>query len=124
MNRNHALLALRLVVAAIFLLHGYPKVTSPDGVIAFFSGLGIPGWLGPIVGWVEILAGATLASGFMHRWAAAPLLVIILGALILVQIPNGLSSGLERDSLVLASLLVLLAHGSLAYSVTGRSSPE
>ena len=124
MNRSYALLALRLVVAAIFLWHGYPKISSPDGAIAFFSGLGIPGWLGPTVGWVEVLAGATLASGFMHRWAVAPLLVIILGALILVQIPNGIQSGLERDVLITASLVLLMMESRLGFSVTGRSKSE
>lgn len=124
MNRNHALLALRLVVAAIFVWHGYPKILSPDGSIAFFSGLGIPGWLSPIVGWVEVLAGATLASGFMHRWAVAPLLVIILGALVLVQIPNGMQSGLERDVLITVSLVLLMMESRLAYSVGGRPKSE
>ena len=120
-NRNHALLALRLVIAAIFIWHGYPKVASPEGVIGFFSGLGLPGWLGPVVGAVEIVAGLALAAGFRHRWASAPLVVIIIGALVLVQIPRGITGSLERDVLILASLLVLLAESRLAYSLGSGS---
>ena len=123
-NRDSGLLVLRLVVAAIFLWHGYPKVLDPPGAVEKFIGFGLPGWLGPIVGWAEIIAGVALVLGFMHRWACAVLLVIIIGALAIVQIPNGISSGLERDALVTASLLVLLIESRLGYSVTGRSQSE
>jgi putative oxidoreductase len=124
MNRNHALLALRLVVAAIFLWHGYPKAIDPAGAVDKFIGMGVFGFLGPVVGWAEVIAGLSLALGFMHRLASGVLLVIILGALIMVQIPNGISSGLERDMLVLASLLVLIMESRLGFSVTGRSQAE
>lgn len=120
-NRDHVLLGLRLVVAAIFVWHGYPKVSSPEGVIGFFGGLGLPGWLGPVVGVVEIVAGAALAVGFKHRWACAPLLVIIIGALVLVQIPRGITASLERELLILVSLLVLMAESRLGFSLAGGS---
>lgn len=124
MNRSHALLALRLVVAAIFLWHGYPKAIDPSEGVDKFIRMGVTGWLGPIVGWAEVIAGLALAAGFMHRWACAVLLVIILGALIMVQIPGGISSGLERDVLITASLLVLLMESRLSFSMTGRSQSE
>ena len=116
-NRDSGLLVLRLVVAAIFLWHGYPKVLDPPGAVEKFIGFGLPGWL-------RCRGCRPRDFGFMHRWACAVLLVIIIGALAIVQIPNGISSGLERDALVTASLLVLLIESRLGYSVTGRSQSE
>lgn len=124
MNRNHALLALRLVVVAIFLWHGWPKAIDPSAAMEKFTRMGVTSWLGPVVGWAEVIAGLALALGFMHRWASAVLLVIILGALVTVQIPGGISSGLERDVLITASLLVLMMESRLAYSVGGRTHSE
>jgi hypothetical protein len=43
----------------------------------------------------------------VHRYALAVLGVVILGALATVQIPGGITSGLERDLLILFSILVL-----------------
>ena len=121
MNRSHALLFFRLVIAAIFLWHGWPKAIDPSAAVEKFTRMGVTPWLGPIVGWAEVVAGLALAAGFMHRWACAVLLVIILGALATVQIPGGISSGLERDVLITASLLVLMMEDRLAYSIGGRT---
>ncbi|MDH3297626.1 MAG: DoxX family protein [Gemmatimonadota bacterium] len=117
LNRDTSLLAFRLVIVAIFLWHGVPKVIDPAGTMDSFAGLGLPGWLGPITGWVEVIAASMLAVGFRHRWAAAALLVVIVGALVTVQIPGGMSSGLERDALIFAGLLVLLKETRLAYAI-------
>jgi len=117
LNRDTSLLALRLVIAAIFLWHGVPKAIDPAGTMDSFVGLGLPGWLGPITGWVEVIGASMLAVGFRHRWAAGALLVVIVGALVTVQIPGGMSSGLERDALILVGLAVLLSETGLAYTI-------
>lgn len=116
-----ALLVLRLVIAAIFLWHGYGKT---DFQIASdkFVNMGFPGFLGPIVGWAEVILGITLLLGFMTTWSSLGLLVIIVVALFGFQIPTNINlindrgvfnitSGVERDSMVLAGLLVLIAAG-------------
>lgn len=98
-----------MVIAAIFLWHGIPKAFDPGAGAAKFIEFELPGPLGPTVGVVEVVAAVLLAVGVVHRWAAGALLVIILGALVTVQIPAGITAGLERDTLVLAGLLVILA---------------
>lgn len=117
LNRDISFLALRLTIAAIFLWHGFPKAIDPEAAMGKFVGMGLAGWLGPIIGWVEVIAGTMLAVGFRHRWAAGALLVVIAGALVTVQIPGGMSAGLERDVLIFVGLLVLLAETGLAYSI-------
>lgn len=116
---NAALLASRLVVAAVFLWHGVPKAFDFPAAVDKFVGFGLPGFLGPITGWVEVLAGVALILGVFHRWAALALAVVIVGALVTVQIPRGVSPGLERDLLILSSLLLLAAAGPGRFGVRG-----
>ena len=104
------------MIAGIFLWHGVPKAIDSGAAIDKFVGFGLPGWLGPITGWAEVVASAMLVLGFKHRWAVSALLVIIAGALVTVQLPGGMSSSLERDALVFVGLLVLLAEPGLGYS--------
>lgn len=115
--RNLSMLVLRVLIAAIFLWHGVPKALDPGAGAAKFVDFGLPGPLGPAVGIVEVVAGLLLAAGVVQRWAAGALLVIILGALAIVQLPAGITAGLERDLLVTAGLLVILAHAAGSGSV-------
>ena len=111
------LAALRLVIAFIFLRHGAPKAFDPAGAMEKFVGLGLPGFLGPITGWVEVIAATALAAGVATTWSSAALFVVIAGAIVTVQIPKGMQTGLERDLLILAGTLVLAAFGPGTWSV-------
>ncbi|MDO8556727.1 MAG: DoxX family protein [Nanoarchaeota archaeon] len=114
--KNWSLLGLRLVIAAIFLLHGIPKLLNLAGTMNFFSGLGFPAFLGPVVGVLEVLGALAILLGFWHKGATYVLALIIVVAILAVQIPGalerGISAGLERDVLILASILVLMTYGS------------
>ncbi len=110
-------LFLRATVALVFLWHGVPKAIDIAGAADKFVGFGLPGWLGPVVGWAEVPAAVLLLLGLWHRAAAGVLGVIILGAIATVQLPAGIAAGLERDILLLVAILVLLANGPGAYAV-------
>lgn len=105
------LLALRIAVAGIFLWHGVPKAFDPSSAAAKFVDFGLPGWLGPVIGWIEVVGAPLVLTGFAMRAAAVVLGVVILGALATVQIPGGITAGLERDLLLLLTLALLLATG-------------
>ncbi len=120
--RGYSLLLLRVAVALIFITHGWPKLAEPSGTMGFFTSIGLPGFLAPIVGVIEVGAGLMLFFGLFARPAAAALLVVIAGALVKVQIPAGIGAGLERDSLIAAALLVVIACGPGAYAL--RRSPR
>ncbi|MEN8376179.1 MAG: DoxX family protein [Gemmatimonadota bacterium] len=102
-------IALRVTIAAVFLWHGVPKATDWSFAADKFVGWGLPGWLGVVIGIVETVAAPLLLVGPLRRPAAIVLLAIIVGALATVQIPGGITAGLERDLLVTAGLLVVLA---------------
>ncbi|HEX9761327.1 MAG TPA: DoxX family protein [Candidatus Acidoferrales bacterium] len=66
-----ALLALRLVLALIFVYAGWPKLFGNTQSIAeFFGTIGLPAFLVPVAGVVELFGGALLAAGFYTRVAA------------------------------------------------------
>lgn len=115
------LLLVRAVIAAIFLWHGVPKAFDPAGAMEKFQGFGLPGALGPVTGWLELIAAPLLLIGLLHRAAAVALLCVILGALVTVQIPGGISAGLERDLLILAGLAFLAVAGPGRYALGSGS---
>ena len=117
--RSLALAVTRLAVAAVFFAHGWPKVTDPAGTMEAFAGLGLPAILGPAVGWAEVICSGLLALGALHYVAVIPLFVIIVGALVLVQIPGGWSGHLERDLVIFGALGLLLAYGPGDWSLDG-----
>ncbi len=110
----YALLVLRITLVAIFLYHGLPKAIFWSMATEKFIGFGLPGFLGPITGIVEVIASVLLLFGLYWRITNLILLFIIGGAIATVQIPNFLAdtqkvAGLERDLLILVGHLTLLA---------------
>ncbi len=102
----------RVATALIFLYHGWPKATDWAMATDKFIGFGLPGFLGPLVGILEVVFGLTLLVGFMTRVSSIVLGVIIIVALLAVQLPGGsVSAGLERDAMILAATIVLAAYG-------------
>lgn len=118
-----ALLLTRLVVAFIFVWHGLPKAVNPDWAMEKFVEFGLPGWLGPVTGVVEVAAAALLTLGIFHGAAAVVLAVIIVGALVTVQIPGGFTAGLERDLLILAATLTLAVLGPGRFAFARPAGP-
>jgi len=125
--RNHSswvLLFVRIVLAAIFILHGYQKWSIWSGVPE-----GMPGWLAvvfQVLSIVEPLAGLALLIGVLAQWAALATAIIMVGAIVfkigMLQVPfaAGNTTGWEFDLTNLALSLVILAFGagSLSFGMT------
>ncbi|MGB3692798.1 MAG: DoxX family protein [Spirulinaceae cyanobacterium] len=112
----YALWIVRITLVLIFLYHGLPKAIFWDVAMEKFVGFGLPGFLGPITGIVEVIASVLLLFGRFWAIANLVLLFIIAGAIATVQLPAFLGdvkkvAGLERDLLILVGHLVLLAFG-------------
>lgn len=110
-KKGLSLLLLRLSVVFVFLWHGIPKAFNPAMAMEKFVSMGFPGFLGPIVGWAEVIGGVLLLIGLYHKYANYVLALIIAVALIFVQAPKGVTAGLERDLLILVAFFVLIAFG-------------
>lgn len=126
---SYALLALRILLVVIFLYHGVPKAIFWNAASEKFIGFGLPGFLGPITGIVEVIASVLLLFGRFWKASNLILIFIIAGAIATVQVPKIVAdpaklanldiAGLERDLLILVGHITLLA-----FPPKSRSSVE
>ena len=84
-TQNAAALVGRLLLAVIFILSGFNKLTGFEGTVGYIASKGLPlPQLGAIIAVVaELGGGILLAIGFKARWAALVLAIFTLAAGIL-----------------------------------------
>lgn len=137
-HREYAPVLLRVIIGIVFLLHGWQKL-AVFGVANFAGAFGWAGPLAIVLAWLvtltEVLGGIGLILGAFTRLSALLLTVVILGALLLVQIPGALNAGLpfgllcgdgpcaERDLTLLAGLVALFLLGGGAWALDKRIFP-
>jgi putative oxidoreductase len=122
---------LRLIVGLGFFEHGYAKLArGADAFIGILQAIGMP--FADFLGWativIEIAGGLLILVGALVPLAAAPMIVVLLVAILSVHLPNGFSSiklqsydaagahfgqpGYETDLLYVAGLLALCVGGA------------
>ena len=117
-----ALLALRLIVAAVFINAGYGKLffwsAPPEGMPANMV------YLMQFLSIVEPLGGVALLAGFLTYWAAAGLAVIMVGAVGFLKLMMNASlftgtqgTGIDYVLLILAGCIALMAFGAGSWSM-------
>jgi uncharacterized membrane protein YphA (DoxX/SURF4 family) len=87
---------IRLMVGTVFVSEGLQKFLFPAlrGPGRFAQiGFPAPEFFGYGVGLVEVVCGVLLLVGLYTRWAAAPLVLIMLGALFTTKLPILLGHG-------------------------------
>jgi uncharacterized membrane protein YphA (DoxX/SURF4 family) len=115
------LLAVRLLLAFELLWHGVPKLLNPAAAAEQFVGWGFPGFLAPIVGIFEVIAALLFIIGYLTPVAVIIAFGVIGVAWLTVQLPmGGVDAALERDTLILLTLLVLLSFGPGQYAIADR----
>lgn len=114
------LLALRIAVGVIFIVHGWPKITGARGMAAALGGgQAKPVMVGMVTvqGLVETGGGALLILGVLTQLVAAAFMIIMVGAIVLknTQWKTGFMSqqttGWEFDFVLLAANLLLFFTG-------------
>lgn len=109
------LLVLRLVLGAVMIAHGYPKVFGGlQHHVEFVRGLHLPGWLAYLSAFAEFGGGIMLVIGFLTRFAALFVLIDMLVAIVFVHLKNGFTGqGNYQLPLALAAMaLSLIFSGS------------
>lgn len=127
---------LRLFLGVTFLMHAYLAlvVYGPAGAVEFNARMGIP--LPEVAAWFTILAhgagGIMLILGLWTRVAALANLVVMLGALVFVHLPQGYfikgvlvdntprAAGYEYVLLLVGATLAQVLLGGGALAVTRR----
>ena len=128
----------RLTVALVFIPHGLQMTVGMfggygfSGTMGFFTGtLGLPSIVAFLVILAESLGAVALALGFMTRFCAASLIVVMVGAVYMAHIPHGFfmnwfgsqqGEGYEYHLLVIGMALSLIVSGGGRYSIDGKLS--
>jgi putative oxidoreductase len=86
-----ALLALRLVIGAIMIAHGYGKVFGGfSHVHDMVQHLGFPGWTAYLLAGTEFFGGILIIAGLLTRFVAAAMLIDMFVAIWKIHWHNGL----------------------------------
>lgn len=110
---------LRLVVAAVLLVHGLPKIKNLRQTAENFTAMGfLPGaFWGTIVAFVEGLGGIAILIGFLAQpFAALFAIQMLVATLWKMKRGQGFVGGYEFDLVLMAASLVLATFGSGAFS--------
>jgi putative oxidoreductase len=103
----------RLCVGVVFALSGWGKLHSLEQVTSFFTDLGLPApaFQAAFVSTVELVGGALLIAGLLTRYAAVPLMITMVVAILTAQRANltGLGSLVGLLEFAYIALLLWLA---------------
>jgi uncharacterized membrane protein YphA (DoxX/SURF4 family) len=83
-------ICVRLAVALVFFPVGIQKLAFPEILgSGRFAGIGIPwpSFMGFFVGWVELTCGLLILFGLFTRFAAVPLIITMVVAIVSTKIP-------------------------------------
>lgn len=117
---DYALLIIRLVLGVTFLVHGSQKMFGAFGGPGLAAVVKMMGPVGYLVAIGEFFGGLGILVGFLTRFSAAALTVIMLGAIFMVHLHYGFfmnwagkqqGEGFEYHLLVIAMALALAIAG-------------
>ena len=114
--KNNIHWLLRLSLATTFIVHGYPKLVDPSGLIS----MGLPNFIAYLVGPFEFFGGVMLVIGalahnekfnYITKIGALLIAIIMLGAIFVVHLGDGWK-GNEFQVLILAVCLLFIFKGN------------
>jgi putative oxidoreductase len=126
-----ALLVARIVVGVVFMAHGAQKLFGAFGGPGLSAVVQMMGPLGYLVTIGEFFGGLGLIFGFLSRFSAASIILIMLGAIGMVHSQFGFfmnwtgkqaGEGFEYHLLVIGTLLPILIAGPGRFAI-GRYLP-
>jgi putative oxidoreductase len=121
-----ALLALRLVLGAVMIDHGYGKVFHGNlgPFVQHIGSMGLPSWLGYLSAFTEFFGGILLIAGFLTRCVSLAVMIDMTVAIWKVHWKNGMfGKGGYELVLTLATIafaLILFGAGPIAIDAIRR----
>ena len=120
-----AILIGRILLAAMFVLAGFGKLTDIAGTAGWFGSIGLPAptIVAILVGLLELVAGLAIVVGFQTRIAALALALFTIGATLIAH--TNFADMMQflifqKNFAVVGGLLVLAFAGAGALSVDAR----
>jgi len=128
MSSGHAFVSFagRALLALIFILAGWQKITGHEMTVSYMQAYGVPGALLPLVILVELGGGLAILLGIFTRIAALALagFCLVSGAIFHGDFADNVQLALFLKNLAMAGgLLLLFANGPGAWALRG-TSPE
>ncbi|MEK4060673.1 MULTISPECIES: DoxX family protein [unclassified Paenibacillus] len=117
MNRTTVVsIIMRVVLGIIFVFHAVDKFQMGLGnVEAWFSSLGVPGFVAYVVAVIELVGGIMLILGLFTRYVSGLFVIVLIGAIMTAKLSvgllgNGQMAGFELDlGFILISLYLVVA---------------
>ena len=102
---------LRISVGVLFMVHSLGKFDG--GGAGFFSSIGLPSEMAPLIGLLELIGGVLLVAGVLTRIVASLLAMEMLVIMVYLKKLQSFSgkNGLELELLIFAVLLVIIVMG-------------
>ena len=124
-NSSTTILLGRILLAAIFLLSGFGKLTASSGTAGYFGAMGlpVPTVTAIVVGLIELLGGIAILVGFQTRIAAWVLAIFTIATALVAHTgwadQNQMIHFLKNVAIT-GGFLVLASSGPGAYSIDAR----
>lgn len=115
-------LAARLSLAALFIIAGFGKIGSYEGVAGYMSSMGVPGGLLPLVIALELVGGIAIAVGYRTRLVAFLLagFSFLSGLIFHSPLDPNEQTQFLKNLAIAGGFLLLVAHGAGQYSLDAR----
>jgi len=122
----------RILVALIFIISGFGKITGYAGTAGYMASKGIPmvDVLLPLTILIELGGGLLLAIGWKVRWAAAVMFLFLIPVTLVFHNPAGLAPAeaqqqminLLKNLSIMGGMLCLFAFGPGRFGLDARKS--
>nr|WP_316642789.1 DoxX family protein [uncultured Roseateles sp.] len=117
MQQNLGLLIARVLLALMFVLSGWGKISGYAGTQGYMQSAGVPGALLPLVILAELGGGLAILFGFMTRTAAVALALFTLAAGFLFHLHAG-----DQMQMIMFMKNLAIAGGFFALAVAGAGA--
>ena len=120
----------RILLALIFIISGFGKITGYAGTAGYMASKGLPmvAILLPLTILVELGGGLLIALGWKARWAAAVIFLFIIPVTLVFHNPVGLDAAQAQQQMInllknvsiMGGMLGLFAFGPGGFSLDAR----
>ena len=126
-SASAAILAGRILLAAMFVLAGFAKLTDIAGTAGWFGSIGLPApsILAVLAGLLELVAGLAIVVGFQTRIAALALAAFTVAATLVAHLNFADMTQFlffQKNFAIAGGLLILAFVGAGSLSVDARRS--
>ena len=117
--------AARLLMAQLFIISGWQKLTGFSGTEGYFASMGIPlvGVVTPLVILIELGGGLALLFGFKTRWVAAIIALFTVGSALIAHTnfaDLGQMINFMKNLSIAGGLLMFVKYGAGSASIDAR----